>query len=85
MIDHNVMRFDVSVHDALAVTVIEGLEQLEDVVANINIVELGVQAAEVGVVDMLEDEGRGFALWEGQYAICMRKGNLLQSKEWPEF
>lgn len=62
MIDHNVMRFDVSVHDALAVTVIESLEQLEDVVANINIVELGVEAAEVGVVDMLKDEGRGFAL-----------------------
>jgi hypothetical protein len=62
MIDHNVMRLDVSVHDALAVAVVERLEELEDVVTNINVVELGVQAAEVRVVDSFEDEGWGFAL-----------------------
>lgn len=62
MIDHNVMRLDVSVRDTLAMTVVESLEQLEDVVANINVVELGVQAPEVGVVDILKDEGGSFAL-----------------------
>ena len=56
MIDHNVMRFDVSVHDALAVAEIESLEKLEDVVANINVVEFGVEAAEVCVVHILENE-----------------------------
>jgi hypothetical protein len=41
---------------------IVNLEQLEDVVSNINIGEFGVQASEVGVVDVFEDEGGGFAL-----------------------
>jgi hypothetical protein len=62
MIDHNVMRLDVSVHDALAVTVVERLEQLEDVVADIDVVKLWVEAAEVGIVDMFENEGRSFTL-----------------------
>lgn len=56
MIDHNVMRFDVSVHDALAVAEVESLEKLKDVVTDINVVELGVEAAEVCVVHVLEDE-----------------------------
>lgn len=62
MIDHNVMRFDVSVHDTLAMTVIERFEELEDVVAYVNVIELGVQAAEVGVIDMFEDQRRSLAL-----------------------
>jgi hypothetical protein len=62
MIDHNVMRLDVSVRDAFAMTIVECLEQLEDVVADIDVVELGVEAPEVRVVDILKDEGRGFAL-----------------------
>ena len=62
MIDHNVMRFYVSVHDALAVAVVERLEELIDVVAHIDIVELGVEAPEVGVVDVLKDQRRGLTL-----------------------
>jgi hypothetical protein len=42
MIDHNVMRLDITVHDAFAVAVVEGLEQLENVVAHIVVLELGV-------------------------------------------
>ncbi len=56
------MRFDVAVHDALAVAVVEGLEQLEDVEADIDVVELGVEGAEVGVVDVFEDERGRLAL-----------------------
>jgi hypothetical protein len=62
MIDHNVMRFDIAMHDALAVAVVESLEQLKDVVPDINVVELGVEASEVRVVDKLEDEGRRLTL-----------------------
>ena len=62
MIDHNVMRLDITVHDSLAVAEIEGLEELEDVESDINIVELGVQASEISVVDMLKDERRCLAL-----------------------
>ena len=63
MIDHNVMRFHVSVHDALAVAEIERLEQLEDVEADIEVVELWIEASEICVVDILEDERRRLTLF----------------------
>ena len=63
MIDHNVMRFDISMHDALAVAEVQSLEQLQDVEAYIEIVEFGVKTSEVRVVDILEDEGRCLALF----------------------
>jgi PP-loop superfamily ATP-utilizing enzyme len=62
MVDHNVMRLHISVHDALAVTEIQRLEELENVVPNVEVVELRVQAPEVGVIDILEDERRRLAL-----------------------
>ena len=62
MIDHNVMRLHIAVHDALAVTEIERLEKLKDVEADVEVGELWVEAAEVGVVDVLEDEGRCLTL-----------------------
>lgn len=62
MIDHNVMRLDVAVHNALAVAEVEGLEEFVDVEPHIEVVELGVQAAEIGIVDVLEDERRRLAL-----------------------
>lgn len=42
MVDHNVMRFYVSMHNALAVTKIKGLEQFVDVEAHVKVVEFGV-------------------------------------------
>lgn len=56
MIDHNIMRLHISVHNALAVAEIECLQQLEDVEPDVKVGKLGVEAAEVGVVDVLEDE-----------------------------
>jgi hypothetical protein len=38
------------------------LEQLEDVVSDIDVGEFRVQASEIGVVDVFEDERGGFAL-----------------------
>lgn len=35
-----------------------------DVEPNIKVVELGIEAPEVNVVDVLEYEGRSLALWE---------------------
>jgi hypothetical protein len=37
MIDHNVMRFHISVHDALAVTEIKRLEEFENVESDIDV------------------------------------------------
>ncbi len=65
MIDHNVMRFHVSVHDTLAVAVVESLKKFVDVVADINVVELRVEIAKVGVVDIFEDQRRCLTLHHG--------------------
>jgi hypothetical protein len=54
MVDHNVVRLDITVHDALAVAVVERLEELEDVISHIIVLEFRVQTPEVGVVDVLE-------------------------------
>lgn len=62
MVDHNVMRLYVSVHNSFAMAVIQTFEQLVDVVSNIDIVELGVETPEVCVVDIFEDERRSFTL-----------------------
>jgi hypothetical protein len=62
MIDHNVVRLDVAVHNALAVAEVKSLEQLMDIEADIEVVELGIQAPEVCVVDVFEDEGRRLTL-----------------------
>lgn len=48
------MRLDITVHDAFAVAVVEGLEQFEDVVSHVVVLELGVQTPEVGIVDIFE-------------------------------
>jgi hypothetical protein len=63
MIDHNVMRLDISMHNSFAVTEIESFEELKDVESNINVVKLGVEASEIGVVDVLEDERWCLALF----------------------
>lgn len=80
MIDHNVMRFHVSVHNALAVAIVEGLEQLVDVVSNIDVVELGVKAPEVGVVDILEDERGCLTLREGKRSPVLADRGLRTTK-----
>ena len=56
MIDHNVMRLDVAVHDAFAVAEVQCFEQLVDVVAHVVILEFGVERSEVDVVHVFEYE-----------------------------
>ena len=68
MVDHNVVRLDVAMHNALAVAEVESFEEFENVEADVEIVELGVEAAEVGVVHVLEDERWRFALMKSQSA-----------------
>lgn len=42
VIDHDIVWFDIPVHNTLAVTEVESFEELENVVADIEIVELRV-------------------------------------------
>jgi uncharacterized protein (DUF433 family) len=62
MIDHDVMGFHISVHDTLAVTEVQRLEQLIDVEPDIVVREARVQGTEIGVVDCLENQARSLAL-----------------------
>jgi hypothetical protein len=62
VINHDIVRLDITVHDAFAVTVVQSLQQLEDVVPYVVVLELGVETPEVGVVDILEDQRGCFAL-----------------------
>lgn len=75
MVDHNVMRLHIAVHDPLAVAVVQSLEELKDVVPDVEVVELGVEAAEVGIVDILEDQRRCLAL---QLLAIIRNGILVR-------
>ncbi len=78
MVDHNVVRFNVSVHDALAMTIVQPLEQLVDVVSNIDVVELGVEAPEVGIIDVLENQRRSLALQYGISALSSHMNFVCQ-------
>jgi L-lactate utilization protein LutC len=62
MINHDIVGLHIPMHDTLAVAEVQGLEQFENVETNIVIGEAGVQCAEVGVVDSLEDQTRSLAL-----------------------
>jgi hypothetical protein len=62
MINHDIVGLHIPMHDTLAVAEVQRLKQLENVEANIVIGKAGVQCAEVGVVDRLEDQTRSLAL-----------------------
>ena len=50
MVDHDVVRLDVAVHDASGMTKVEGLEQLENVVPHVVVGKLWVQDFKVSAV-----------------------------------
>lgn len=56
------MRLHIAVHNTLTMAEVEGLEEFKDIETNINIIELGVQGSEIGVVDVLKDERGCLAL-----------------------
>lgn len=56
------MRLYVSVHDSLAVAKVQRLQQFVNVEPHIEVVELGIQAAEIDVVNVLENQRRCLAL-----------------------
>lgn len=62
MIDHDIVGLDIPMHDALAVTEIQRLQQLVDVIPHVIVNEPGIQRAEIGVVDVLEHQAGGLAL-----------------------
>lgn len=55
MIDHNVMRLHIPVHDALAMAKVKSLEQLEYIKPHIEVVELRIKATEIDIVNVFEN------------------------------
>ena len=62
VVNHDIMWLDISMHNTLAVAVVQGLKKLEYVKAYVIVGELGIQVTEIGVVDILKYERGGLAL-----------------------
>lgn len=78
MIDHDVVRLNISVHNAFAMAEIQRLQtvstpprsrspvahlqELENIESNIVVDKFGVEASKVGIVDVFEDKGGRLAL-----------------------
>lgn len=62
MVDHDVVRFHVAVHDAARVAKVEGLEEFKDVVPDVVVGQARVEDFEVGVVDVFKHQTRRLAL-----------------------
>ena len=52
------------------------LQQFKNVESNVKVCETGVELLEVGVVDVFEDDGRGFGLLEGKKKREGEEGEL---------
>lgn len=62
MVDHNVVRLHISMHDTLAVTEVECLQKFIDVVTNIVVHETRIERTEVGIVHVFEYQTRRLTL-----------------------
>lgn len=60
VVNHNVVRLHITVHNSFRVTVVERFQDLEHVVADVEIIEALVEFAEISVtcVDKFRDDGR---------------------------
>ena len=65
MVNHDVVRLHIAVHDSLRVAVIKRLQNLEHVEADIEVVETLVEFAEISVtcIDKLSDNGWRLRQW----------------------
>jgi hypothetical protein len=50
VVNHDVVRLDIAVHDALGVTEVKSFEQLEKIEADVKVGEFRVQCLELGVL-----------------------------------
>ena len=59
VINHNVVRLNISVHDAVRVGVLERLQNFEGIKSNVHRVELVVELLRLNVWDVFKDKARG--------------------------
>jgi len=65
VVNHDIVWLHISVHDALAVAVVQGLQYLVNVESDVQVREALVQSPEVDVtcVNVLHDQGRRLGHW----------------------
>lgn len=61
MIDHDVVRLNIAMHDALRVAKVKSFKNLKHIVPNVKVIEALIELAEVSItrVNKLSDNGRG--------------------------
>lgn len=69
MVDHNIERLHVSVHDAVGVRVLERLQDFKSVEPDIHGVELVVQLLRLDVRNVLKHEARRLRGWVSQHVV----------------
>lgn len=62
MVNHNVMRLHIPMHDSFAVAEIQSLQKLIDIETNIIVRETRVKRPEIGIVNVFKDQTRRLAL-----------------------
>ena len=69
VVNHDVMRLDIAVHDSLRMAVIKGLQDFEHVITNIKVVEALVKFAEVCItgINKFSDDCRCLGQWIAYY------------------
>lgn len=62
MVNHNIVWLNITVHDSLAVTEVQRLQEFVNIEADVVVGEPGIQRAEVRVVHVFKNQTRCFAL-----------------------
>lgn len=62
VVNHDIVRLHIAMHDTLAVAEVQSLQQLVDVESNVVISEPRIKSAKIGVVHGLENQARSLAL-----------------------
>ena len=62
VINHNIVRLHIPMHDSLAVTEVQRLQKLVDIITHVIVGEPGVEHAEIRVVHVFENQARCLAL-----------------------
>jgi hypothetical protein len=55
VVDYDIVRLNISVHDSISVTMVKSKEDFIDVIANICVRERGIKHLEIGVINILKD------------------------------
>mmetsp|Transcript_2789 Transcript_2789/g.5254 ORF Transcript_2789/g.5254 Transcript_2789/m.5254 type:complete len:360 (-) Transcript_2789:429-1508(-) len=63
MVNHHIVRFDIAMHDAARVAVVECFQNLINVVAHVPVCKRRIQRLKIHIVDILKDKRRNTRHW----------------------